>query len=252
MDPVRIGRQVRALRRRRGWRQLDLASRAGASKSTVGRIERGEFYSMPLDTIERVATALGARLDAALRWHGEALDRLLDEDHAALVDALVSLYRAAGWEVAVEASFAIGGERGSVDVVACRADLRIVAINEVKSVVPDAQATIHVHDRKARLGLAIARQRGWDADRVARFLVVGDSRTSRRRVAAHGPLFGAAYPLRGREALGWIRAPSRDPMSGLFFLSPVHPAGHNRQGTGRQRVRVARVRMEERGRERSE
>src|SRR3990172_9566568 len=80
MDPVRLGRQYRALRRRRGWRQVDVASRTGVSKSTIGRIERGEIAGMPLEVLVRVAAVLGARLDVSLRWNGEALDRLLDED----------------------------------------------------------------------------------------------------------------------------------------------------------------------------
>ncbi|HEY4634903.1 MAG TPA: hypothetical protein VIH00_13385, partial [Candidatus Limnocylindrales bacterium] len=211
-----------------------------------GRIERGEIAGMPLEVLVRVAAVLGARLDVSLRWNGEALDRLLDEDHATIVDALVGLYRAAGWEVAVEASFAIAGERGSIDVLAYQPSLRLVAVNEVKSVVPDAQATIHTHDRKSRLALAIAAQRGWDADRVARFLVIGESRTSRRRVEAHASLFGAAYPVRGRAAVAWIRSPTREPVSGLFFLSPAHGVGRKTVVAGRHRVRLPRSRSADR------
>ena len=238
--PVRLGLQFRALRRRRRWRQSDVGERAGVSKSTVGRIERAESGAVSIETLAKVAAVLGARLDVSLRWNGEALDRLLDADHAALVDTLVGLYRSAGWELAVEVSFAIAGERGSIDVFAHDPRQRLVAVNEVKSVVPDAQATVHSHDRKSRLALTIARQRGWAADRVARFLVVGESRTSRRRVEAHERLFDAAYPLRGRAAIAWIRSPTREPVSGLFFLSPARRVGATSRSVGRHRVRVRR------------
>lgn len=114
MDPVRLGRQVRALRRRRGWRQVDLAMAAGVARSTVSRVERGLARGVTLAAMEHLSHALGARLTVGLSWNGEALDRLLDGDHAALVERVAVTLRTAGWDVAIEASFAIGGERGSV------------------------------------------------------------------------------------------------------------------------------------------
>jgi hypothetical protein len=50
------------------------------------------------------------------------------------------MLRAATWEAVPEATFAIGAERGSVDVLAWHAPTATVLIVEVKSVVPDAQA----------------------------------------------------------------------------------------------------------------
>lgn len=118
VDVARFGRAIRALRRRRRWRQIDLASAAGVSATQVGRIERGESRRLPADTFDRVAQAAGASLDLALRWKGEGLDRLLDEDHARLVELVVLKLQALGWEVAVEVSFSRFGERGSIDVLA--------------------------------------------------------------------------------------------------------------------------------------
>ena len=39
--------------------------------------------------LRTLVDALGARLDCRLLWNGEALDRLLDESHAALVETVV-------------------------------------------------------------------------------------------------------------------------------------------------------------------
>src|SRR5258705_35357 len=119
----------------------------------------------------------------------------------------------------------------------------IVAVNEVKSVVPDAQATIHTHDRKTRLARQIALERDWRPRRVARFLAIGESRTSRRRIEALEGVFGAAYPLQGRAAFGWIDDPVRQldlergagPISGLFFLSPLREVQAAGQPAGRHR-----------------
>src|SRR6478609_3620386 len=113
MDWIRLGLAYRALRIRRGWRQIDLALRARVSRSEISRIERGLGPGVTGESLARVAAALDARLDVAMRWHGEGLDRLLDAAHARLVDQVVAILSALGWDVAVEVSFAIGGERGS-------------------------------------------------------------------------------------------------------------------------------------------
>ena len=48
VDDQRIGRVVRALRRRLGWRQADLAEKAGCSQATVSETERGHLPEVRL------------------------------------------------------------------------------------------------------------------------------------------------------------------------------------------------------------
>jgi len=220
VDLVRFGRGIRALRHRRRWRQLDLAQETALSRSVIVRIETGQAASIAIEKLEKVANALGARADLRLNWNGEALDRLLDADHARLVDITASILRAAGWEVAAEVTFWIRGERGSVDLLAWHAGSRIVLVIEVKSVVPDQQAMLAAHHRKARLGIEIARTREWNAVAVGRLLVIGDSRTARRRVEAHSTTFAAEYPHRAIAIRRWLAAPQVDvPLRGIWFLS---------------------------------
>src|SRR3954453_13339241 len=88
---------------------------------------------------------------SAFRWNGEGLDRLLDQAHAGLVEQLVVRLRAAGWVTDVGGAFSIRGERGSIDVLGFHEKTGIVLVIEVKSVVPDSQATLAGIDRKARL-----------------------------------------------------------------------------------------------------
>jgi len=125
MDSVRVGLQIRALRRQRRWTQ-----------------------------------ELGARVVVRILWRGEDLDRLLDRDHARIVEKTLDLLAREGWLATPEASFNVAGERGSIDILAWHAPARSLLVVEVKSVVPDIQATIGGLDRKARLGPAIARERG--------------------------------------------------------------------------------------------
>jgi transcriptional regulator with XRE-family HTH domain len=237
MDAIRLGLQLRALRIRRRWRQLDVALRAGVSRSVISAIERGELGRIQVDTVLAVAAALDARLDLVLRWHGEGLDRLLDAAHARLVESAVLVLRSAGWEVRVEVSFAIGGERGSIDILAFHLPSGTLLVIEVKSVVPDVQGVLHGIDRKARLAARVAREQGWIVrEPVARLLVLPSTSTSRRRVAAMAATFDVALPHRGSTIRQWIRNPV-GPLSGILFLAYAAPGGASATTTGVTRVR---------------
>lgn len=242
MDLVSFGRSVRALRRRKGWRQEDLAGAARASRSVVGRIERGDAGAIAISVVERVAHAAGGSVDLVLRWQGEGLDRLLDEGHARLVEALVSWLRARGWEVAVEVSFSRYGERGSIDLLAWHPARRALAVFEVKSVTPDMQAMLFGLDRKARLAPAIARERGWVPVAIARILVIGDTSTNRRRLARFGAQLGAALPAGTREVQRWLEDPHAPGVAGVWFLADGRRADVTAGGRTRVRVRAATAR----------
>src|SRR6476661_5936718 len=231
MDGVRVGRVIRALRIRRRWRQVDLAARARISQSLVARIERGGAGRARLNTLERVIAALDARLVLRVDWHGEAARRLLDADHAAIVEQVVEILRAFGWEALPEATFAIGGERGSIDILAWHAPTRTGLVIEVKSVVPDVQGMLSAFDRKIRNAPAIARARGWQASRMAYVLVIGEDRTARRRVATHATTFATRFPHGAVEARRFIARPDpEETLRGIWFLSP------RTQATTRHRV----------------
>jgi transcriptional regulator with XRE-family HTH domain len=245
MDPIRVGHSLRALRLRRRWRQVDLARRVRVSASTISRIERGHLDGVSIGALRRAADALDASLDVRLRWNGEAVDRLLDHAHAELVEAFVVRLRDLGWETAVEASFSIRGERGSIDILAFYRATGVVLAVEVKSVVPDAQAMLVAIDRKARLAPEIAAVRGWTAVAVARLLVIGDSAMTRRRVRALDGTLRSTFPSRGWEVNRWLSRPEGR-LAGIIFL-PYSHAVHGRTSTtgmyranplGRHRIRA--------------
>ena len=237
---IRFGRGIRALRVRRGWRQADLGQSAGFSRSLVSKVELGDIDSVSVGSLKALAGALGGTLDVRVRWKGEGLDRLLDEAHSRLVDAVIAMLRAVGWEVAVEVSFSIWGERGSIDVLAYHRATGIVLVIEVKSVVPDSQATLHGLDRKTRLAAQIAAERGWTCRAVGRLLVVGNTTTSRRRVAHFGSMYEAALPDRGPAVRRWLREP-KGAFAGLLFLPDATRSGARRRFAGRDRVNRPRA-----------
>lgn len=242
MDRIRLGLSFRALRVRRGWRQIDVAQRAGLSQASISSIERGGGATRSLATLVRVADVLEARVDVRLLWHGEQLDRLLDSAHARLVEDVVALLGAHGWEVAVEVSFAIRGERGSIDVLARHRATGALLVTEVKSVVPDNQAMLYALDRKVRLAPQIGAQRGWTvAGPVSRLLVVAEGSTGRRRIAALAATYASVLPHRGAATRRWIRTPV-GPLRGLLFLPFSTGSAVRATVTGVQRVRGPRRR----------
>ncbi|HEY3523931.1 MAG TPA: helix-turn-helix domain-containing protein [Candidatus Limnocylindrales bacterium] len=219
VDVVRLARSVRILRRRRRWRQEDLAAVARMSRSAIARLEQGRGDHLTIATLERVAASLDARFVWRIDWRGEALDRLLDERHAALVEAVVARLTSWGWLCAAEVSFSVYGERGSIDILAFHPGTAALLVVEVKTAIGDSQATLMTLDRKARLAPRVATERGWDPRQVARLLVLPDESTPRRQIGRLASTYATAFPVRGRELTSWLRRPKRRAVAGIWFLS---------------------------------
>jgi transcriptional regulator with XRE-family HTH domain len=232
MDMLRFGRIVRALRLRRGWTQRQLGDRCGMSHSKVSRIEIGRIERIPLEDLGLVVQVLDARMELDIRWRGAALDRLLDEAHAALVDATVRWLVSDRWEPVIEASFSIYGERGSIDVLARHPEGALLVI-EVKASIGDVNQTLIGIDRKVRLAPTVARERGWANQPVGRILVVSDTSTSRARVNRHRAAFRTALPASTAACRRWTADPRGRPIAGIAFLVLPHSRRVNAQRVSR-------------------
>jgi transcriptional regulator with XRE-family HTH domain len=236
MDDQRVGSVVRALRRRRHWRQVELAAKAGCSQGAVSLIERGHIRSLP--QLRQVLAALDASMVIDLRWRAGALERLLDEDHARLVGYLVTLLRGLGWEVHAEVTYAEYSERGSIDVLAFHPRLQILLVIEVKTDLPSVEATLRKLDEKVRLAPTIARKRfGWTPWAVARLVAAPADRTMRRRVERQASVLEAALPVRGVAVRNWLAEPV-GAIAGLWFVTGTNGRSAIQRSPGRERVRV--------------
>jgi transcriptional regulator with XRE-family HTH domain len=220
VDAARIGLSIRALRRRARLTQAELGVRAGMSASLVSRIERGHGRRVSFRLLERVTDALGARLVVAVQWQGEALDRLLDADHARLVEWAIGWLQRNGWETVPEVTFQVGADRGSIDILA-RHQAGAFLVVEVKTTIPDAQATLAPLDRKVRLAARIAAERGWRATtQVSRLLIVPSDSTTRRRIDALRSTFDAVLPDRVMRIRRYVAEPA-GAVAGILFVSNV-------------------------------
>ena len=231
-----MGAILRALRRRRGFRQSDLASIAGVSQSTISLVERGHLGRLSISAIRTILQVVDARFDGNVLWRSGDVDRLLDSRHASIQQHVAGILSACGWQVVPEVSYSRYGERGSIDLVGLRIDTRCMAVFEIKSEVPTLEATHRKHDEKVRLAPSICFERwGWRPIGVGRILVMPESRQLRRLVNSHSTIFRAAYPASSWQVRRWLQQPTGS-LSGLWFLS-------SSDGRGAKRIHVSRARV---------
>jgi len=76
--------------------------------------------------------------------------------------------------------------------------------------------------KKRRIAPTVARERGWDPATVSVWVIVAASRTNRARIAAHGGMLRAAFPIDGRRIKRWLRDPTES-VSVMSMWQNVHP-----------------------------
>ncbi|HET8776191.1 MAG TPA: helix-turn-helix transcriptional regulator [Candidatus Limnocylindria bacterium] len=215
MERRTIVRALRAVRRRKGWSQRQLAIRVGISKSEMSRWESAALERCSVEEVERWATALGAHLSMELRVEGER--PLTDARHAEIQNWLVGVLRSAGWIVEPEASFNVFGDRGRIDILAFHPVAGVVLVIEIKTRIDDAQELLGKLDVKKRVAATLAREREWQPTTIVPAVVVLNGSTARRRIVEHAALF-ASFPLRARAAIAWLRRPEAPVPTGILAL----------------------------------
>ncbi|MEP7359962.1 MAG: hypothetical protein ABI744_00150 [Chloroflexota bacterium] len=237
-----ISRLHRLLRQRAGLTQEDLGKRSGVGRWKVVDLECHRLSKLTVDEIDRCFEALDARLDLAIRYHGAAVDRLLDEGHAALVAQFVRLLTRLGWETRVEVTFNNYGERGSIDIVAWHRGRRALLVVEVKSELSSLEGTLRPFDIKCRLAPRVVREQfGWEPSTVGWVLLLPEDRTARRNVERHRDVLDQKLPRRSRALHRWLRDPEGN-VAGIWFLTNGGSADAKRNPSAIQRVRKPKPR----------
>jgi transcriptional regulator with XRE-family HTH domain len=235
VDDAALGAAIRALRHRRGWRQADLAHQAHVSRALISALEAGGADGISLPAIRRVASALDLRLRWDAGFRGSELARLRDADHARLTEIVVRRLERLGWTAMAEVSFNNYGERGRIDLLAHHPAGTLLVI-EVKTLIVEVQAILGGLSVKQRVAPDVARSLGWRPSAVVPALVVAETSTNRRRIAAHSRLF-ARFSLRGQLAFAWLRTPSGAPDGFLVYVGLPNVSQTDVRRAGRQRVR---------------
>jgi transcriptional regulator with XRE-family HTH domain len=238
MNDLRVGRVIRAVRIRHGWRQADVANRAGVSQQLVAVVEAGRLGEVTVRSLRAVCRVLSIEILLTPRWKGGEVDRLLDREHAAVVEIVATTLRERSWSTLAEYSFSQYGERGSVDLIGWHAGNAALVVVEVKTRIYDVQDLLRRLDRKARLVPALLqRERGWSPRNLGRILVLPRTTANRAVLARHAQTFASALPAETSTVHTWLRRPAGS-LGGVWFVAYTNRAGGTPHVVGRQRVRL--------------
>ena len=131
-----------------------------------------------------------------------------------------------------EVSYSIYGERGAIDVLCWHEATRTLLVIELKTVLVEAAGLVRKMDERIRLAPRIASDRGWEPMAVARWVILTDTRTNRRHVAANREILAPLVGLDGRSMRRWLRSPSGG-VSALSFWPEPDAVIHRRVRAGK-------------------
>ncbi|HLO34537.1 MAG TPA: helix-turn-helix transcriptional regulator [Candidatus Deferrimicrobium sp.] len=220
-----VGLTVHDARRALGWSQEELARRSDVSQAAVSRLEQGTRSAIRFDEIERIAIALGARIQ--LRFEAPfLLDRAQQRDrvHARCVGHVAKRLRASGWLVDTEVE--IDGARGPgwIDVLAWHPVTRLLLVVEVKTEIHDfgrIQRTLAWYERRATVA---ARRRAWLPGVVRSALLLLATEAVDARLRDNRDLARQSFPGRARDLTVLVSNGSASADSPTHLLALIDPA----------------------------
>jgi hypothetical protein len=244
VDDQRVGASLRAIRTRRRLRQSDASAAAGIPRGVAILIEAGRLDRVRFGDIRRYAVSVGARFDGRVLWQGADLDRMLNHGHARMHEAMSRwLATIDGWLSIPEVSFAFGGERGVIDVIAWHAAARTLLIIELKTRIVDINELMATMDIRGRVARRIALDRGWDPLAIGLWVVVAPGRTNARALADHATVLRTKFWGDGRTMRRWLSSP-RGNVAALSFMPQVRLGHLGRDVVTPRRVRRTRPSVE--------
>ncbi len=189
---ARLGADVRSGRRRRGLTQASLGLRAGVSRMTVSRVERGAGGGVTVDAWQRVAGAIGRPLIASLQrdLDGETADA----GHLAVQELVLRLGRSAGFQGRFELATRPAEPWRSADIGLIDDVRRRMILVECWNTIGDVGAACRGSTRKQAEMRALAAARwGSAAGPVSLVWVVRSSARNRAIVARYPEVFAARF-----------------------------------------------------------
>jgi transcriptional regulator with XRE-family HTH domain len=197
-----VGRGIREARLRRGLTQHAVAHLAGTSSSTVQRLEAGRAVNASLDSLQRVAHAVGRPLRFELA--PDVRREPVDAGHLAMQELVVRLGRAAGYVAIPEMPAVRHGSWRSTDVALRNDAERRFLLVECWNSLDDVGAAYRGTNRKLIDGGAYASGRWGEGEHlVAACWVVRASVRNRTLLATYPALFAARFT---GSSWSWVRA----------------------------------------------
>jgi hypothetical protein len=120
-------------------------------------------------------------------------------------------------------------------VLAWHPGRRALLVIELKTKLVDVSDLLGTMDRRRRLAWRIGRERDWDPITVSTWVVIAESRTNRRAVAAHERTIRSKMPVRSRAIARWLRDPVGR-VDALGFLPEWRRVTRGRSTAPRRRI----------------
>jgi len=158
---AQFGAQVRDARIARHWTAVELARRAGVSRTIVYTIERGGAAS--LEAAARLSGALSLRLEVALRdpRQRRTEQQLADSVHSAMGEFESKWLRRYGFGIGIDEPYQHYQFAGRADLIAWHVNDRALLHIENRTRFPDLQETAgSFNAKRAYLGAALADRLG--------------------------------------------------------------------------------------------
>jgi transcriptional regulator with XRE-family HTH domain len=232
MDDQQIGALIRAVRMRRGMRQLDVATAAGLSQACISTVERGHLAGLSIDSLRRIGAVLDIRVEFVARWRAGDAGRLLSRRHSLMAESFAAFIATQpGWQTEPEVSFSIFGERGSIDQLAWHDPTAHLLVVELKTEFVDVNEMLGTLDRKRRLARAIGAARGMAARAVSCWLIVDDTHTNQTSRGAARVVAEITVPARWSWAARLPSGPGRgDQRHGILAIHQRPQCGAETRG----------------------
>jgi transcriptional regulator with XRE-family HTH domain len=194
---------------RRGRLDLDLtqqqlADALGLHRGYLANVEAGRV-NVSVDSMDRIATALGQRLELVVRgpmFLGSPQSH--DTVHAWCSGYVARRLTTAGWSIAREVVIEDGDARGWIDLLAFQRTTATLAITEIKSRLQDLGALERQVGWYEQHAIEAARRLGWRPSRVVVWVVVLATDEVDRAIFANRDLFAQSFPGRADQILATL------------------------------------------------
>jgi transcriptional regulator with XRE-family HTH domain len=197
-----LGGQLRGARERRRWTQLQLAERAGISRSALSDVENGRGGGNTLDTWQRLALASGRPL--VVRLKRDPLEDVADAGHLAMQELVLRLGRVAGFISSFELATRPAEPWRSTDVGLRDDRRRMLVLCECWNAFGDVGAAARSTTRKLHEAESLAVAIWGEAPhQVASVWIVRDTIRNRELTRRYPEVFRSRFP--GSSA-AWVRA----------------------------------------------
>lgn len=206
----REGAKIRAARKRRHLRQVDLGVRAGLSQPTISQMERGEGGTLSLESWQQVAIVLGLPLELTLAR--DRLEEPIDAGHLAIQELILRLARRSGSARTFELPTKPSDPAHSTDI-GLRNDVERWLIQvECWNTFGNVNASIRSTDRKRAEAEALAVAIGnGEPYSVHQVWVVRATRRNRELLARYPEIFASRFTGSSRAWVAALRNGTRPP-----------------------------------------